>query len=542
MTQQAADRGPGEVPGNVPVIIAWALSDYYWTMEEKHTFKKRLCHNDFRRFKKYVESTTTHGVVHVFSGRSIIRRVFWAVIFLGAMVGCLYNIIDRIRYLAGQPTATTISIKREASLAFPSITVCNLNLARRSYLEANGLDEFVSSAFQAPVTDANGFSSMCQSDALPLIPALRNVSSGRSGMRLGQNAIFHTVQFEGRHFLEDFVVECYFRGRRCNITEDFEPVLTQLGYCYTFNSGRNERPALFANGTGPRQGLQLLLNIQQSEYIASPNGDAGVKIAVHPQGEPGEPSNDGVAVPPGRNAFLALRERRVMDRSSGRRDTCRESNDKEGFNFLQEEYNYSTTACLIDCFFTSITQRCRCIEAYQPISNTLRSLPDCSVSEICCVIDEYATAKTCDCPTACEYTVYDVSTSYSIFPSERFGKNFSQERNLTLLQVSNNYLVVEIYFESLNVEREVTEDAYSVVALLSDIGGQLALFIGASFISILELAMWLLDEIKDRCCGISEEKIHDWVEAEKRKFEEWEENKHRESEMKTLPKLKETNV
>lgn len=514
-------------------------------MEEKQTFKKRLCSNDCRRFKKYVESTTTHGVVHVFSGKSIIRRVFWAVIFLGAMVGCLYNIIDRIRYLAGQPTATTISIKREASLTFPSITVCNLNLVRRSYLEANGLDEFVSSVFQSPVIDSDN-SSECESLALPLMPALRSVSSGRSGMRLGQNAIFHTVQFEGRHFLEEFVVECYFRGRRCNITEDFEPVLTQLGYCYTFNSGRSERPIYSANGTGPRQGLQLLLNIQQSEYIASPNGDAGVKIAVHPQEEPGEPSNFGVAIPPGRNAFLALRERRVMDRSSDRTDTCRESNDIEGFNFLQEEYNYSTTACLIDCFFTSISQRCRCIEAYQPISDTLRSLPDCSVSEICCVIDEYANARTCNCSTACEYTTYDVSTSYSVFPSERFGMDFSQERNLTLSQVSNNYLVVEVYFESLNVEREVTEDAYSVVALLSDIGGQLALFIGASFISVLELAMWLLDEIKDRCCGISEQDIHDWIEAEKKKLKEWEEKKHRESspiEMKPLPqKPKETDV
>ena len=518
------------------------------TMEEKHTFKKRLCHNDCRRFKKYVESTTTHGVVHIFSGKSIIRRIFWAVIFLGAMGACLYNIIDRILYLAGQPTATTISIKREASLAFPSITVCNLNLARRSYLEANGLNEFVSNVFQAPLTDTlNDSLDMCRSNALPLVPALRNVSSGRSGMRQGQSAIFHTIQFEGRHFLEEFIVECFFRGKRCNLTEDFEPVLTQLGYCYTFNSGRNERPVLFANGTGPRQGLQLLLNIQQSEYIASPNGDAGVKIAVHPQGEPGEPSNDGVAVPPGRNAFLGLRERRVMDRSSGRRDTCRESSDKEGFNFLQEEYNYSTTACLIDCFFTSITRECGCIEAYQPTSNTLRSLPDCSVSDLCCVIGEYATAETCDCPTACNHTVYDVSTSYSVFPSERFGKNFSQERNLTLSQVSNNYLVVEIYFESLNVEREVTEDAYSVVALLSDIGGQLALFVGASFISILELAMWLLDEIKDRCCGISEEKIHDWIEDEKRKLEEWEEKRHHRekspTEMKTLPqKSKETNV
>ena len=502
------------------------------------TFRERLFSKDCTRARKYVESATTHGVAHVFRGRSKIRRLFWAFIFLGAVVGCLYNIGDRINYLARGPTATTISLKRQRSLPFPAVTVCNLNVARRSHLEENGLEEFVSSVY---LVDPDDPTYDCESSTLSLMPA-SNISS--SGMNVRQlDTSFHGVQFEGRHALEDFIAECFFQGRNCNVRESFVPVLTQLGYCYTFNSGRNGRPINYTNGTGPRQGLQLLLNIQQSEYIASLNGDAGVKIAVHPQGEPGQP-NVGVAVPPGRNAFIGLQEKRVEDTSSNRRDTCRDNDDTETtFNFLQGKY--STSACLVDCFFTNIAHSCGCVEAsveYPPISSAFRSFPNCTASHICCVIEQYAAAESCDCPTACEYTVYDISTSYSAFPSESVADEFARERNTTTSQISKNYLGVEIYFESLNVEREVTEDAYSVVALLSDIGGQLALFVGVSVISVLEFGMWLLDEVKDRCFGIGDQEIHEWVEAEKRK---WKERKRRDSssvEMKEVTTTKETDV
>ncbi len=87
-------------------------------------------------FRKYIENTTAHGVGRIFSGKSVIRRLFWLVIVLGATVGCLYNIIDRIIYLAGGPTATTLSLERQVNLEFPAVTVCNLNQYRKDVVEA----------------------------------------------------------------------------------------------------------------------------------------------------------------------------------------------------------------------------------------------------------------------------------------------------------------------------------------------------------------------------------------------------------------------
>ncbi len=71
--------------------------------------------------------------------------------------------------------------------------------------------------------------------------------------------------------------------------------------------------------------------------------------------------------------------------------------------------------------------------------------------------------------------------------------------NLTFTQVQSDVVLVNVYFESANVETFTTTSAYTAVALLSDIGGQLGLFLGVSVISMLEFGSWLLDEFRDRC-------------------------------------------
>ena len=58
----------------------------------------------------------------------------------------------------------------------------------------------------------------------------------------------------------------------------------------------------------------------------------------------------------------------------------------------------------------------------------------------------------------------------------------------------------------MNIETQTTSNAYSFIALLSDIGGQLGLFLGVSVISIMEFGTWIVDEIKDRVFGIGEKK------------------------------------
>ena len=95
----------------------------------------------------------------------------------------------------------------------------------------------------------------------------------------------------------------------------------------------------------------ILVNIHQSEYVSSDNFDAGVKVAVHPQTEPPLPDDIGIGVPPGRNAFISLRQKDILDNT---RRNCQGKSETSSFNFLRNEYNYFTSSCLVDCLLTSI--------------------------------------------------------------------------------------------------------------------------------------------------------------------------------------------
>ena len=83
------------------------------------------CKDDL--FHSWLSNTTIHGIVHVFTSKSPLRRIFWAIIFLSATGGCLYNIVDRFVNYLDRPTSTSVAFEANGGVQFPAITVCNLN-------------------------------------------------------------------------------------------------------------------------------------------------------------------------------------------------------------------------------------------------------------------------------------------------------------------------------------------------------------------------------------------------------------------------------
>ena len=348
----------------------------------KPSFKQRLCSKDTHKFRKYIENTTTHGVVRIFKGKSKARRVFWAIVVIVAAGFCLYNIVDQMVLYANNPTATTITQRTNPNgrLTFPAVTVCNLNLFKRSIFESL-VHEGVLSALRELLASP---SSVCNNDTVTEFLSRSNIS-------------YRHIQDVARHQAKDLIARCTYAGEECNYT-DFSEVLTRLGYCYTFNSGRiPNRSLLKSQGIGTRYGLSLTLNIEQDEYLEWPlEHDAGVRVMIHSQDQPPAPDDSGIAIAPGRNMLVGIRERNVLDTSSNGQRTgrCKDIKDIGGFNFLQERFHrYSSSACREDCFFTKIAEGCRCIDNSVPApppSSRYQRYNDCSPVELyCCASDFY---------------------------------------------------------------------------------------------------------------------------------------------------------
>lgn len=65
--------------------------------------------------------------------------------------------------------------------------------------------------------------------------------------------------------------------------------------------------------TGSDNGLNLLLNVEQYEYMPGPNDAAGVKVLTHVKDDHPRVRELGIAVPTGTQAFIGLQVIMVSD-------------------------------------------------------------------------------------------------------------------------------------------------------------------------------------------------------------------------------------
>ena len=420
-------------------------------------------------FAKYAKDNNVGGLRNVLLGDSIIRRIVWFVILLGLLAATGYTLRNNFKKLIYRPTSTTISTFTPTTQDFPAVTVCNLNL------------------FSASVA--------IEADVPYAIPDLRQVLDGSNNTCY--SLLQSYINLEDTDFLQlinvnpqNLISKCRFSGEDCNVIKDFEPVLTHLGVCFTFNSGKFGRPIKRVSNVGVRSGLQLELKVNQSDYIGTFAGDAGLKIAVHPQSEPPLPDELGIAVPPGNNAFISFRKRTVEDETG---INCREAHEISDWNFLQlTRYNqsYSQAACLRDSFLTRVADKCKCIVTNlfipQPTSGPYSQQPVCNFADICCNFEQYTTPVKVPCTPACNFDEYPVSTaSYSLFPANYKLQSLSREDSAS----------ANIFFETMTVETQHTEFSYGFEEFFAEVGGQLGLFIGVDIICLFEFFFFLYDVI-----------------------------------------------
>ena len=446
------------------------------------TEKRRFFRKDSKKLNKFIHSFTAHGVIHICTGKSVIRRTIWLFIFLAASAICLFDISTHIKDLVSKPTSTTTLITKTDHLHFPAVTVCDLNHYDFDTLESKNLTTLIRSVYSA---------SDSQDDCETL---LQNTTC--TSLNLSEIG-YEELSQEASHNLSDFISVCKFSGENCNMSgEMFKPVMTNLGLCYTFNYADGES-SLKIHGSGQKQGLQMTLKISDTNHTTT--AGAGVKVAIHPQSEPPLPDDQGYAVPTGMNAFIGIKETHIVDETFRH---CKADDDVAELNFLTE-HRYSTSSCLTSCTHTDIATNCGCVLSASfvlPKDDTFTNLPNCSFDNLCCIYDKqfYGAQANCSCLPPCSYVTYDcdVSISYSTFFD-----------SATESAKRDSSLSINIYFKSFNVETKTTSKAYTFVELLSDIGGQLGLFLGISVITIIEFGAWIIDEVKDRVFGMNERKI-----------------------------------
>ncbi|XP_072521845.1 acid-sensing ion channel 1B isoform X2 [Salminus brasiliensis] len=470
--------------------------------------------------RAFLQRTTLHGVRHVFLSASPPRRAAWLLAFVAALALLFTWSSNRVRYLLSAPVYTRAHVTHARRLAFPAVTICNRNLVRPrrmtkpdvfgvgawlGLLGRNGRLTAAAREVLAPSPTGSsagtvaGGTGTSYDPPWPPVSRMLDFEHFLPPPRDAQPSMKQLLDRLG-HQLEEMLLQCRFQGELCG-PRNFSTIFTRYGKCYTFNSGQDGRPLLVTMKGGMGNGLELMLDIQQDEYLPvwgetdETSFEAGIKVQIHTQDEPPFIDQLGFGVAPGFQTFVSCQEQRLTYLPPPWGD-CRDAPmDSDFFS------TYSITACRIDCETRYLVENCNCRMVHMPGDApycTPEQYKECADPALDFLVER--DNDYCVCETPCNMTRYGKELSFVKIPSKASAKYLAKKFNKSEQYISDNILVLDIFFEALNYETIEQKKAYELAGLLGDIGGQMGLFIGASILTILELFDYLYEVIKYKLC------------------------------------------
>ena len=282
----------------------------------------------------------------------------------------------------------------------------------------------------------------------------------------------------------------------------------EYGNCFTIDLSW-----IKAVGSGPQNGVNFVFNVESHEYFNEITSGYGVRMVIHERGRIVLPETEGLTLSTNQETNIGLQLIKV-ERLGGKYGSC-----TDGRSFLDtHNLNYTVQLCYIVCQIEHIESECGCV----PVSTPDRYKTDRPVCDTfanktldLCVggtkFDVLNGHVECDCPPRCQDQLYTYTSSGRQWPHENYlrdvlidevcnrgyEKPFYQDlckryadRELTdadMANMSRNFAAVNVYFEDLNYEMLKEEPMYNPVRFLSDIGGTMGLFTGASMLTYFEI-------------------------------------------------------
>ncbi|XP_043990516.1 acid-sensing ion channel 1C isoform X1 [Gambusia affinis] len=450
----------------------------------------------------FIRRTKIHGLKFIFCpNKSKPQQLIWTLaFFLCISLLCTWS-MNRIFYLMSYPAVTKIYMVWAHNMSFPAVTFCNKNVFRASSMTK---DDLYHSGYWMDLMYPNhtvikrSLSILKESHK----PALLDLLDFQN-YTPPPDYLINTTEMMSRlsHQLEDMLLECRFRGETCTY-KNFSTIYTRYGKCYTFNSGLDGNPLLTTLKGGTGNGLEIMLDIQQDEYLPvwgetdETSYEAGIKVQIHTQDEPPFIDQLGFGVAPGFQTFVSCQQQLLQYLPQPWGDCKSTPIDSEFFS------TYSITACRIDCETRYLLENCNCRMVHMPGTSTVctpEQYKDCADPALDFLVEK--DNDYCVCQTPCNMTRYGKELSMVKIPSKASAKYLAKKFNKTEQYIGENILVLDIFFEALNYEKIEQKKAYEIAGLLGDIGGQMGLFIGASVLTILEIFDYLYEVFKDKVLG-----------------------------------------
>ncbi|OCT96981.1 hypothetical protein XELAEV_18009201mg [Xenopus laevis] len=505
----------------------------------------------------FATSTSFHGVHNLVENggsgdNSKFRMAIWTSVVSVFIIMAVWQVCTRVVNYFSWPTTTSVNVQYVENIDFPAITFCNLNRFQTKAVNNLSIAFFLWNIVSAVLHYTS------------IISDSSEMQEVADFLTLNKNfSIKEFTRNYGFYLNNSTLLKCSFFGYPC-YPEDFEHIFTEYGNCYTFNYNTvlmNKRI------TTSGRGLSVLFDIKQpypghmgdkpvthqlgvlydkslvrgclpyaqdrakrrvkdmkTEFTDEPSlgfVDAGISFVLHSPMVPPRFDGLGLHSPAGMHAHVSMRQFKTIIQEHPWGE-CNPS--------LKLKYHemYSTYGCLQECKSYYIQNECGCIpfllpgngkecdlqQLYTCVSNALYNIEK---SELCSMGTYNST-----CPVPCEETDFPATISYSTFPSNKAAQFFSPKLSKSALYMRNNLVYIDIKYHELNYKIMKQQKALTSSELLSDIGGQLGLFCGASMITMIEIIEYLFTNFYWMCVLLllKTPRIPEWTNNQPRYQEE----------------------
>ncbi|XP_066246539.1 sodium channel protein Nach-like [Euwallacea similis] len=419
--------------------------------------------------KEFFENSTLHGVKYIAqSNRPFIERSMWfTCVTMGTVATCvvIFSLWDKFQ---NNPTITGLDTDFHNWLVpFPAVTLCPTQPASLSRIAAY-LKISENETKNLEIFDLYaGFSKL----SLATIPEFSDKYEKKWRDMLPKEPddlaklILHIADK-----CEDIFDQCKFKNDPITCcrkgSPSFHPVLTENGFCYSFNSMHFQESSeekfhkQYIKETDIKWSLEFSAKsptVSMLLYII--NSDEMIGIDVQPQ------------------LYWDSKIDRIQFsfKETYTTEDTRQLTIKQRRCIFEDEIKlkidntYTFTACTIQCRMDSAKFYCGCVPFFYP---KVSGFPHCNVSSFQCIsthMQEIKDVSKCDCQLGCRNTVYEVET-------QKIKSESALDENK-----------IEIGFVSWPMVRYKREVLFGWVDLLVSFGGIAGLFLGFSLLSGVEI-------------------------------------------------------
>ncbi|CAF0822138.1 unnamed protein product [Adineta ricciae] len=461
--------------------------------------------------REFALNTSTHGLPGIARSESKHNCLFWTASFVVFLAVMTFFITQSIRDYFSYPTQTTLSYVVERSQAFPAVTFCNYMPARYDHLIIDVLNYTNSLG----ITNTSDTTTFTVSQAVAIREFLRH--------KLDANQSITEYFFS----IDSMLINCTYNNLQCTSSDFITFLSSRYGSCYTFNAklkNTSYTGIRYTNDNGGVGQLKLRLYAHSSLYVPyiSEEVAAGMVVMIHDNTQFPQIDIVGMNLAPGFKHQLNYRKKANYFLSAPYTD-CTDKIPlamKAMFDRYEgAHYAYSQSACFTLCVQAYIYQECGCVSPVEwsarsvavPGTNRIVVASLCAAENPCYteaairlsnstdLWDEFCS----DCTQECTKIEYLVTPSLSKAPSTYFAyvtKAFVEASSVPLptnwstnwiTEVEQNFVSVEIMCESIQVENYTQEASLNAAGVLSNVGGLSGLWIGVSFLSIMEFVEML---------------------------------------------------